>query len=734
MKQTTDILHKELILLLLFLGLSTLAQAQIPVYVACDWKEGTSLETLKAELHQYHRQGVRGVCLNAGNDLSRIAQAAQAAHAEQLEYQALVPTLRRKGLNPKWYAVNRLGQPALSHPAYTAGNTLLDPLNPEVHRYLTAYFSKVAQLHDVDYVMLADAQYTEVIPAEGLRKEYGLIATGEYAPADYCYCDDCVRIFQDKTGMDIRQVTDPSKVKAWRQFRCDALTSLVNDIAAAVHGAGKKISAAVLPGPQSYARHRARQEWQKWNLDAVFPMNFNNLYSRKTAWLRFIVDQETNSLKGSDMKVVSGLYICPDEARRIRTGKAEDAGLSAANLATAIALSVQSGADGIALFSADRMTAEHWKALTAAISVASTKVSQRRLSAQESEQMQKLIANDFKADITARTKYIYDKHIIKIGRRTMELHWNIFGQKPKDGRSLYISLHGGGGTLHELNIQQWTNQWRLYTPSEGVYLCPHAPVDAWNMWCQPDLDQFYHDIILMAVSWLDVNPNKVYILGYSAGGAGVWRMAPRMADTWAAASMMAGHPSDVSLVNLRNTPFMIWCGANDAAYNRNLLARQRIEQMNSLQRLDPEGYRHEGHIVEGCGHWMNRADTAAISWMEKFTRNPYPHKIVWQQEEVLRPSFYWITAPLKELERYKQVRLHVEGNSIIIDRCDYSSLQLGLNDSIVDLNKPVKIVYKGRTLWQGKAPRTAYNLFKTLRQREDTSYSFPAVVTIKLRP
>ena len=77
---------------------------------------------------------------------------------------------------------------------------------------------------------------------------------------------------------------------------------------------------------------------------------------------------------------------------------------------------------------------------------------------------------------------------------------------------------------------------------------------------------------------------------------------------------------------------------------------------------------------------------------------------------------------------------HTKGNSIIIDRCDYSSLQLGLNDSIVDLNKPVKIVYKGRTLCQGKAPRTAYNLFKTLRQREDASYSFPAVVTIKLRP
>ncbi len=720
------------VLLLLFLGLSSMGRAQIPVYVVSDWDEHTDLQTLRAEFHQYRQQGIKGICLNAGTDLQRIAAAAKAAHAEGLEYQALVPTLMRKGLNPKWYAVNRLGQQSLSHPAYTSDNTLLDPLNPDVHNYLTAYFTQVAKLKDVDYVMLSDAQYTEVIPAEGLRKQYGLIANGEYAVADYCYCDDCVRIFQDKTGMDIRQVTDPAKVKAWAQFRCDALTGLVNDIASAVHGAGKKISATVYPGPSPYARRRVRQEWQKWNLDAVFPMNFNDLYGQRPSWLRNIVSKETRSLQGRDIPIVSSLYICSDEARKTRTGSALDAGLSATDLITAVQNSVQSGAEGIALFTSKRMTSEHWKALESALRMADAKLSKRPLSASESKQVQAGIVTDFKADITARTKYIYDKHIIKVGKRTMELHWSIFGKKPKDGRSLYISLHGGGGTLHELNIQQWTNQWRLYEPREGVYLCPHAPVDAWNMWCQPDLDKFYHDIILMAVSWLDVNPDKVYILGYSAGGDGVWRMAPRMADTWAAASMMAGHPGDVSLVNLRNTPFMIWCGANDSAYNRNLLARQRIEQMDSLQHADPEGYQHEGHIVEGCGHWMNRADTAAITWMEKFTRNPYPHKIVWQQEEVLRPSFYWITAPQNELQRYKQVRLHVEGNSIIIDRCDYSTLQLGLNDQIVDLNKSLKIMYKGKVLWQGKAPRTAYNLFQTLRQREDTSYSFPTVVKVEI--
>jgi dienelactone hydrolase len=37
--------------------------------------------------------------------------------------------------------------------------------------------------------------------------------------------------------------------------------------------------------------------------------------------------------------------------------------------------------------------------------------------------------------------------------------------------------------------------------------------------------------MMMAEAMLDVNPNKVYVMGYSAGGDGVWRLAPRMADS-----------------------------------------------------------------------------------------------------------------------------------------------------------------------------------------------------------
>lgn len=336
-------------------------------------------------------------------------------------------------------------------------------------------------------------------------------------------------------------------------------------------------------------------------------------------------------------------------------------------------------------------------------------------------------------EIRSATDYIaMDRKIIH-GDLEMPISCMVFGQKPDDGYSLYISLHGGGNAPKDLNDSQWQNQWHLYRPAEGVYICPRAPYDDWDMHFKPGLDEFYKDIILFAYSHLGVNPDKVYIMGYSAGGDGVWRLAPRLADTWAAASMMAGHPGDVSLVNLRNTPFMVWCGALDSAYDRNRQCSARIAELDSLQNSDPEGYIHEGHIVAGKSHWMDQADTLAVGWMAQYRRNPYPSKIVWRQEEVLHDSFYWVSVPDDEMARGKEVRLSVRDNVISIDRCDYSRLTFGLNDSIVNLDKPVKVKMNDRTIARKKLVRSMETMEKTLHERQDARYAFDSELEVIIK-
>ena len=330
---------------------------------------------------------------------------------------------------------------------------------------------------------------------------------------------------------------------------------------------------------------------------------------------------------------------------------------------------------------------------------------------------------------TSLAGILKDKKIV-MGQYTMPIWWKIYGEEPAGGRSLYISLHGGGGTTAEMNDGQWENQKKLYEPAEGVYLCPRAITNTWDLHFRPESDAFYEKIIQLAVTCWNVNPNKVYLMGYSAGGDGVWRLAPRMADHWAAASMMAGHPGDVSLLSLRNLPFMIWCGALDDAYDRNKVCAERIEEMNKFQEADPEGYFHEGHIVAGKPHWMDLVDAAAVPWMAKYTRNPYPKKVVWCQGDVMKEYFYWLGIPVDEAEKGNKLTASIEGNTVNIGDCDYSKVRIFLNDKLVDLSKPVIVTHGEEKLFEGILTPSDALRKRTLYTRNDPAYSFPCVIEV----
>lgn len=368
----------------------------------------------------------------------------------------------------------------------------------------------------------------------------------------------------------------------------------------------------------------------------------------------------------------------------------------------------------------------------AKIELQSEPFAQKNLTADEAEKAAALLESQWREQMKQLHKEALENETFKRGRLQMKFKAITYGEKPADGRSLYISMHGGGATHKRVNDQQWDNQIRLYKPQEGVYVAPRAPWDDWNMWFKPGMDEFFEMLIQAAVATMDVNPDKVYLMGYSAGGDGVWRMAPRMADRWAAASMMAGHPGEALQVSLRNMPFMIWMGENDSAYDRNKLAVKHGAIMDSLQQADTEGYIHETHIIKGKGHWMDRVDAQALPWMAQFRRNPYPEKIVWRQELVARTAMYWLSAPKEECKHGATVIVERKSNVIDISQCDYSRLTLYLNDEMFNLDRPIEVRYQGKRIFKGRVPRTSETLQQTLAERGDLRYCFPAKVEVMI--
>jgi poly(3-hydroxybutyrate) depolymerase len=335
----------------------------------------------------------------------------------------------------------------------------------------------------------------------------------------------------------------------------------------------------------------------------------------------------------------------------------------------------------------------------------------------------------FKAERAAELK----AKVLKAGDAEMPFEVRTFGAAPPGGRSLWISMHGGGGAPKQVNDQQWENQKKLYALDEGVYVAPRAPTNTWNLWHQAHIDVLFARLIEDMVAVEGVNPDKVYLLGYSAGGDGVYQMAPRMADRWAAAAMMAGHPNGVSLLNLRNVPFALQVGEKDAAFNRNTVGREYGEQLAKLRLADPDGYENLVKIHAGKGHWMDREDKLALPWMAQHARNPVPDRVVWRQSGAPYDRSYWLAIPPADAKADATVTAKRDGQTVeVVAAAGVKRLIVRLDDRMADLDRPVRVVHDGKELYAGTPPRTAAVLAKTLAGRGDPRLMFSTEVVIEL--
>lgn len=352
------------------------------------------------------------------------------------------------------------------------------------------------------------------------------------------------------------------------------------------------------------------------------------------------------------------------------------------------------------------------------------------LTREEATACEKLLFDDWRESQLADRKRELEQREIKIGEWSMPFHVETFGEAPATGRSLTISMHGGGGAPKRVNDQQWQNQKRLYRLEEGFYVAPRAPGDTWDLWHQPQVDLLFSRLIEDFILVEGVNPDRVYIMGYSAGGDGVYQLAPRMADRFAAAAMMAGHPNETSPLGLRNLPFTLHMGELDKAYDRNRIAKEWKGLLEQLQKEDPNGYVHWVKIHEGKGHWMDRQDAEALPWMTKHTRNPTPSRIVWKQDDVISNRFYWLALPAGVIPTDRAlVTAQVEQQTIRLESNDVEQLALRLRDDFVDLNQPVTVIWNGREVYRGTPKRSISTLSKTLIERSDPRDQYSAEVT-----
>ena len=350
----------------------------------------------------------------------------------------------------------------------------------------------------------------------------------------------------------------------------------------------------------------------------------------------------------------------------------------------------------------------------------------------DAQTARQLLWEDHQALIRETRKAETDAKTVAVSGKTLRYDYKTFGTKPEKGRSLFISLHGGGEAAASVNDEQWENQKGLYQPMEGVYVAPRAPTNTWNLWHEAHIDPLLERLIENLIVFQQVDPNRVYVMGYSAGGDGVYQLGPRMADSWAAASMMAGHPNDAKPDSLRNIGFTIHVGALDTAFDRNKVASEWDGLLDALEAKDPKGYAHDVQVHPNKPHWMDLEDAVAVPWMAKFTRNPTPDRVVWLQDDILHDRFYWLAVSAEQAKKGSRVVATYTAQSVSLDVQGITRLKVRLSDTMLDLDQPVTITAGSTAVFSGRAPRTIATLWRTLAERGDPALTFPSEVEVTL--
>jgi uncharacterized lipoprotein YddW (UPF0748 family) len=245
--------------------------------------------------------------------------------------------------------VNRLGQKCRDFHPYVGYYNFLSPFSPGAREHIKKGVREIAQVKGLASVHFDYIRYVDVILGSELQTHYKhnggpLVQDRLMAEYDFDYHPLARQEFKEKFGVDPMDLPDKEENAAWKQFRMDAITSLVNECVEICHEEGTLASAAVFPFPE-LAREYVRQDWGHWSLDLFFPMAYKKDHGGNVYWVGFATKQGVRDIK---------------PGQRLFTGVLVDHyGDNLAEFEEAIRQAHDNGANGITYFTAGSLRDSH---------------------------------------------------------------------------------------------------------------------------------------------------------------------------------------------------------------------------------------------------------------------------------------------------------------------------------------------------------------------------------------
>lgn len=357
------------------------------------------------------------------------------------------------------------------------------------------------------------------------------------------------------------------------------------------------------------------------------------------------------------------------------------------------------------------------------------------------------------------------------GHETMPYTLITKGAPGPRGWPLFFQMHGGGSTDEKLsgphgwaaNTRDWQVQGRVVAGlfPAGRYFIPRMANDNKGRWWYRHNLTAFDAVIKRAVLFGGIDPDRVYMMGISEGAYGTEALTPFWADRLAGGAAMAGGSGGGErLYCLRNTPLRSDTGEQDTMYGRDRLVKEEHAWLDKLQKDDPQGYDHSLNLQKGRGHGIDYQPGPA--WIATKIRNPHPAKLCWFNyalDGVRRTDFAWLAlsaAPARDAlitaeadraantvtvsammnppEAKNESPVYGDKPPVVGQRVPLAGVDLivHLDDTLVDLNRPVKIMLNGRQVFNAKVERSAKVLAQTLANTGDPGRVFCGEVALKM--
>ncbi|MCY2925250.1 MAG: hypothetical protein NT031_07400 [Planctomycetota bacterium] len=305
------------------------------------------------------------------------------------------------------------------------------------------------------------------------------------------------------------------------------------------------------------------------------------------------------------------------------------------------------------------------------------------------------------------------------------------GKKPANGWPMFIVMHGGGSVPKEFHDMAWKKMQTYYNdqPVEGyLYLALRAPNETWNGFYDTYSVELAQKLIRQMVVQGEVDPNKVYLMGYSHGGYGTFYQGVRIPDRFAAIHASAAAPTERRLLarNQRNTVFSAMIGEQDTMYGRIVECRWFDKVAKELRGGRTDIYPIRVMFLPG-GHG-GLPDRDMMRPMYDALRTPVPRHVTWEQANSCSLNWLATTRPGDAF-----VDAVCQNNAVVITAERASELTVLLDERLIDFAKPVTVTANGLSTTHTLSPSIRV-LCQTLKQRGDPEFMFTARVSVTLPP